>query len=58
MSTTTIARCDPRDRLAVQDHHLQRHADGLGRPCSTMPTLSPTSSGSQCGSRICAIGAV
>ena len=32
MSTTTRARLAPaHDRLAVQDHHLQRHADGVGQ---------------------------
>ena len=59
MSTTTIARFDPRItawpcRIIIS----MVTPTVLGRPCSTMPTESPTSSRSQASSRIWATGVV
>ena len=59
MSTTTMARLEPRItawpcRIIISSVT----PTVLGKPCSTMPTESPTSSRSQCSSRISATGAV
>ena len=51
MSTTTMRPLDAaRTALPVHDHHVEGDADVEGRPWTTMPTLSPTSTRSQCRS--------
>ena len=59
MSTTTIARREVRMTAWPCRIIISRVTPTvLGRPWTTIPTESPTSSRSQCSSRISAIGAV
>ena len=59
MSTTTMARRLARITAWPCRIIISRVTPTVfGRPCSTMPTESPTSSRSQTSSRISAIGAV
>ncbi len=59
MSTTTIERFDPRITAWPCRIIISRVTPTvLSRPCSTMPTESPTSRMSQVSSSIAAMGAV